>query len=295
MSTIVMNTYTSPYQLFDLSLDATPAELAAYKERLLRSLQHYGSEDLVYVKHSKVKKSLVLQLLRELEDFELRSHHQTIFQNKKLLNFLEYGQLNYFRAPHATWGQYDSDFYAFIAPYFAHQYGETLAQAIRTQNKEVLELLGQASLPRVGDFEEQCYRYANAYVEDTINALRELQERPVVNSLTKKQLVGYLPNRTIELYNLLPDYFYAARNLIGNQVYHTALALTHKFNRGDAAALLIDQGLKLRLDQSVRRNLEDLNKNFKMRHQVPSFIVWGTAAIAFLFALKYLENLFMGG
>ena len=284
-----MNAYQSPYRLFDLSIDATTAELAAYKERLLRSLQPYALNEDVYVWHSKVPKHLALQLIGELEDFEKRNHHQAIFQNKKLLNFLEYGQLNYFRSPQPSHLDYDADFYAFIAPYFAYQYGETLAQAIRTQHTEVLELLGQAALPRVGDFEEQCYHYANAYVEDTIQALRQLEEQPLVNDLSKKQLLGYLPNRTIELYNLLPDYFYAARNLIGNQVYQTALTLTQKFNRGDAAVVLINQGLKLRLDQSVRRNLEELNDNFKIRAKVPLSVVIAVVVIALLYALRYVE------
>lgn len=285
-----MNAYQNPYRLFDLSVDATVENIATYKERLVYSLQPYGLDEDVYVRHSKVPKRLALQLIKELEDFEQRHHHQAIFHNKKLLNFLEYGQLNYFRSPQPSHSDYDADFYAFIAPYFAHQYGETLAQAIRTQNTEVLQLLGQAALPRVGNFEEQCYHYANAYVEDTIQALQELQEQPLVDQLSKKQLLGYLPNRTIELYNLLPDYFYAARNLIGNQVYQTALALTQKFNRGDAASILINQGLKLRLDQSVRRNLEELNNNFKLRSKLPLSLVLAIAIIALLYGLRYLEN-----
>lgn len=289
-----MNAYQNPYRLFDLSVEATATEIATYKERLVYSLQPYALEEEVYVRHSKVPKHLVLQLIGELEKFELRNHHQAIFHNKKLLNFLEYGQLNYFRSPKPSNLDYDADFYAFIAPYFAHQYGETLAQAIRTQNTEVLQLLGQTTLPRVAGFEEQCYEYANAYVEDTIQALQELQEQPLVNDLSKKQLLGYLPNRTIELYNLLPDYFYAARNLIGNQVYQTALALTQKFNRGDAAVVLINQGLKLRLDQSVRRNLEELNDNFKIRAKVPLSLILAVVIIALLYALRYLETNYWG-
>ena len=110
----------------------------------------------------------------------------------------------------------------------------------------------------VGDFEEQCYRNANHYVENTIQELKDLQTKKELLHISERELLSYLPNRTIELYNMLPDYFYAARNLIGNEVYRLSIVLTQNFGRSDGASAMLKQGLKLKLDDTVRKNLESM-------------------------------------
>jgi hypothetical protein len=80
--------------------------------------------------------------------------------------------------------------------------------------------------------------------------------------------------------------------LIGNEVYQAALIMSQRLGRNDSAAVLIRQGLKLRLDTTVRQNLQDLLDRFKLRYKVPSFIVFGIMAVLLLFFIKFLENTF---
>jgi hypothetical protein len=290
-----MPIYINPFKLFDLPLDADETALKANQTRVQAGLQHNKETDLVYVGHNKLPKHTVLKLLKELEHYQTRQFHIAIYEHKKLLNFLEYGHLNYFRNSQPLTRTQDAAFFKFIGPYFGYQYGETLLQAIKTQDKETLSLLSATSLPMVGDFEEQCYKHANYYVESTIKELKNLQDKQDLNHMSERELLSYLPNRTIELYNMLPDYFYAARNLIGNEVYQLSIVLTQNFGRSDGASAILRQGLKLKLDTTVRKNLESMLGKFSVKSKFPSFILIGLAFVALLFMMKYIETNFLGG
>lgn len=287
-----MSAYISPYKIFELSPEANALEVEHYRGRILTQLMNYAPKDEVYFNGSTLPKEAVLELLSDLSDDTSRSYHVKIFKNKKLLNFLEYGHLNYFRVQPSEDTKKEEGFYQFIAPYFADQYSETLIQVIKTQDTETLKLLLESNLPIVADFQDQCYHHANCYVQDTINTLKSLQKDVQIEQLSERQLMAYLPNKTIELYNMLPDYFLVARNLIGNEVYQAAQVMAQRFGRNDSATILIRQGLKLHLDTTVRENLQSLLNQFKLRYKMPSFVVLGVLAVLLLFFIKYLENTF---
>ena len=290
-----MPIYTNPFKLFDLPLDADEATLKTHQMRVQKGIQHNEATELVYVGHNKLRKDTVLKLLKELANYQTRQYHIVIYKYKKLLNFLEYGHLNYFRTSQPLGATQNADFFKFIGPYFGYQYGETLLQAIKTQDKETLSLLSETSLPMVGDFEDECYKDANYYVESTIKELKNLQDKQELSHMSERELLSYLPNRTIELYNMLPDYFYAARNLIGNEVYQLSIALTQSSGRSDGASIMLKQGLKLKLDKTVRKNLESMLGKFSVKSKFPNFIIIGIAFVAILFMIKYIETNFWGG
>jgi hypothetical protein len=284
-----MAIYLNPYQLFDLAIDSSETAIQANREYTTARIKHTSDSETVHIGSSTLLKKEVVRLLNELDNATIRAYHIAIFENKKLLKFLEYGHLNFFKSDARSLLPQDSDFLTFIAPYFGYQYGETLLQAIKTQDKDTLTLLASTPLPMTGDFEEQCYKHANLYVESTINELKDLQAKEELSHLSERELLSYLPNRTIELYNMLPDYFYAARNLIGNEVYQLSVVLNQNFGRSDGANAMLKQGLKLKLDDTVRQNLESMLQKFNVRATAPSFIWIGILAILLLFLIKYIE------
>lgn len=287
-----MFAYISPFKLFNLSIDSSDTVLKEHKEMMQSRLSHHKETDLVHIGSNKVLKKNALSLLKELDNYYTRQFHIAIFEHKKLLNFLEYGHLNYFRTPTTNKQPQDGEFVKFIAPYFGYQYSETLLQAIKTQDKDTLSLLSSTSLPMIGDFEEQCYKHTNQYVESTIKELKALQQKQDLLHISERELLSYLPNRTIEIYNMLPDYFYAARNLIGNEIHQLSIVLLQNFGRSDGASAILKQGLKLKLDTAVRKNLESMQKNFSIQSKVPSFIWIALIAIAVLYMIKYIELTF---
>ncbi len=170
-----MPIYLSPFKLFDLPLDSSDTILKANEVSVIERLKHNHENETIQIGLTKTLKSHALQLLKELNNYNSRQYHIAIFNYKKLLNFLEYGQLNYFRQDKKCVNIQDAEFWKFIAPYFGRQFGETLLQAIKTNDKETLTLLSSESLPMIGDFEERCYKHAAGYIGKTINELKELQ------------------------------------------------------------------------------------------------------------------------
>ncbi|MCH2023157.1 MAG: hypothetical protein MK207_11830 [Saprospiraceae bacterium] len=290
-----MLTYISPYKLFDLPLDSSEAILKANEVKVLERLKHNDENEIVQIGLTKTLKSHALQLLKELGDSNTRQYHITIFNYKKLLNFLEYGQLNYFRQEKKNSNIEDAEFWKFIAPFFGRQFGETLLKAIKTNDKDTLMLLSSESLPMTGGFEELCYKHAASYIGKTINELKQLQVQKELLHISERELLSYLPNKTIELYNILPDYFNVVRNLIATEIYSLSVVLIQNYGRSDGASAIIKQGLKLKLDESVRKNLEAMNKNFTLKSQVPTFIWVALAAVSLLYIIKFIETTFSGG
>ena len=287
-----MTTYINPYKLFDLPIDSSEQRLLQNKERIMHQIKHYTPMDDVYIDGSRVLKNTVVELLKELDNYYTRQYHITIYEDKSLLNFLEFGHLNYFRNNGTSKLPSDSEFIRFITPYFSYQYSETLLQAIKTQDKEILNLLSKETLPMTGDLEEQCFRQANNYVAGTIRDLKVLQRNHELLYMSERELVSHLSNNTIELYNLLPDYFSSARNLIGNEIYSLSMVLLQNHGRTDGASAMLRQGLKLKLDQTVRQNLEQMLRNFRFQSKVPAFVWVAMAAISLLYMVKYLETVF---
>lgn len=287
-----MKNYTSPFKLFNLKKDATDKEIALNKSYHLDRMKHVKSEEEIQIRGTKILKNLAMQLLLDLDDSATRQYHFFIFENKSLLNFMEYGQLNFLKNPQNISFFKEVDFINFIMPFFSYQYGETLIQAIKTGDKKLLDLLATQSLPTIGDFEKKCFESANDYIAITINELKELQGNQKLLHISERELVSYLPSQAIELYNILPSYFATTRNLIAEEAYRLAIVLIDRHGRSDGASAIIKQALKLKLDASVKANLEEMLQTFSFRSKIPSFVWVATAAISFLYLLQYLETIF---
>ncbi len=287
-----MSVYFSPFKLFNLSIDSSDAIFKSNHDQVIERVKYNSPDDIVQIGSTKILKSEVLRLLKELDNYYTRQFHIAIFEYKKLLNFLEYGHLNYFRNSNKVETTKDSDFWKFIAPYFGRQFGETFLQALKTNDKDTLNLLSSESLPMIGDFEDRCYKHANIYISNTIKDLRHLQLENGLLHMSERELLSYLPNRTIELYNMLPDYFTSVRNLIGTEIYSLSVVLIQNHGRSDGASAMVKQGLKLKLDDSVRKNLESMLRNFSLKTQVPVFIWAALAIVSLLYIIKFLETTF---
>lgn len=284
--------YISPFKLFNLDSDCTESAIRDNRMRVLYRIEDTASDEVVHLGSSKLKKSNIIQLLNELEDTTAKGYHQQIFLNKKLLNFLEYGHLNYFRKEADSSTAYEAGFWTFIAPYFGRQYGETLLQAVKTRDKDTLSLLSNEHLPMLGDFQEMCYQHANNYIFNTFEELQSLKGQQSLVHMSERELLSYLPNKTIEFYNMLPDYFTGVRNKIGAEIYSLSLVLVQNYGRSDGASAIVKQGLKLKLDDQIRKNLEEMLSKFTFKSQIPAFVWFALAAISLLYLIKFLETAF---
>ena len=110
--------------------------------------------------------------------------------------------------------------------------------------------------------------------------------------MSERELLSYLPNKTIELYNMLPDYFTGIRNKIGLEIYSLSVVLVQHHGRSDGASAMVKQGLKLKLDDQIRENLEDMLSKFSFKSQIPTFVWAAIAVVSLLYLIKFFETAF---
>ena len=108
--------------------------------------------------------------------------------------------------------------------------------------------------------------------------------------MSEREILSHLPDKTIELYNLLPEYFAEMRNNIASEIHSLAVVLNNNHGRDDGAEAVLRQGLKLKLDQSLRQALEQLLKQHKITTQIPTWVLVGGGVILLLFLIKFIEN-----
>lgn len=285
--------YINPFKLFNLSPNCNKEEIDRVVQETSATLAAYPDDLKVYIHGSKYLRAQVERVLAEVQVAEKREFHAKLLAHKDLLNFLEYGHLGYFKSARKGLQNESKSFYEFIAPYFGYQYSESMLQAIKTTDEEALQLLASESLPLDTEKEQDYYGAANNYVQDTIKELKKLQERQELISMSEREMTSHLSDTTIKLYNILPDYFYATRNLIAHEVYNLAMVMTTNYGRSDGAQTMLKQGLKLKLDEKVKQNLEDLldKYSFKMS-RIPTWVILGLGIILLLFLMKYIETTF---
>jgi hypothetical protein len=287
--------YLNPFKLFDLSPEALPNTA----ERKLLFWEQKGARvqegELLLVGSERVSKEYLMQLIQELRTPEFRAFHKLIFEQRYLLNFLEFGHLAYFYESIDTSYMEDASFLEFVMPYFSERFSEVLLQATQSDDFELIELLNTKALngKKEGVVEEAFYGETSNYIKDTILRLQTLQRNYEIKSMSERELVSFLSNQQIKSINALPAYFKQSRNLIAREVYVLSEILIHHFGRADGAAVMLRQGLKLDLDEAVRSDLEAMLGRFNFKTQVPMFVWIGGGVILLLFLLRYIENTFM--
>lgn len=282
--------YHNPFRLFRLEPKTVDAErirelqqnidteFAAFS--LYESINYYGS---------KLTLQELRRALRELQDVETRTFHEKLLEQPELLNFLEYGHLSYLhnRVQYAE----DPLLMEFVAPYFAHQYNEALLQALKVQDKETISLLSGQKLPLFEDFDNMYYHDAAQYLDGTLRNLQTLREDPRLYIMSERELAMQLPDKTIEVYNMLPEYFDDARDMIGNQMRIIAQVFVMEAGRQDGAVAIINQALKLKLSEKLRKELTSYKKQLNPGFgRIPLFVTIGIGVVLLLFLLKWMEN-----
>ena len=281
--------YINPYRLFNI--DTISAEhLSEIKNQVDTRFAAYAPNEVVTYNGTKLLKAELLRLVHEMKDSVVAAYHKKISENHELYNFLEYGHLNYLL--HRSEYLENPELMSFVAPYFAHQYSETLVQSLKTQDKETLEMLARQSLPQVeGDNDIAYYQTTAQYVDNTLTDLKALQEDSRLNFMSERELISHLPDKSIELYNMLPEYFAEARNMIGQQAGVLAEALLHNYGRRDGATAMINQALKLKTGPELTLRLQEFKKMLKPGFpKVPMFILIAIGVIGLLFLMNWIEQ-----
>jgi hypothetical protein len=263
--------YINPFQLFNLDpQNTTQEDIESLIASANQEFSSYGAYEEVNYKGTKLLLTDLRRLLNELNDPHSFEMHKEVFTHKNLLNFLEFGHLEYLkkRVPYKE----DPQLMEFIAPYFAEQYSQTLGQALKTADKETIECLARQDLPRFDEYGQEYYQAAVQVLDKSLKSLQEMQENPRMLYLSERQLMSTLPDKTIELYNLLPPYFTEARDLLAHEMLKLGELLLRQYARRDGALALVKQAKKLELSPKLEAHLDYLSSGLKPR--LKNFPIW---------------------
>ena len=282
--------YHNPFQLFAVEPAELEPKLAAIEQDIRQRLQHIADDaEIVAIRNQRLRKGEWLFWLGQLAEPEKLAAHLEIAARRPLANFLEFGHLGFFEQPVDTefWGSAAAQF---VRPFFIFQYAEALLQALKTQNERDMELLQRLPFELTQAEFDSYFGEISAYLTRTATDLKALSENQALTYLSERELMSHLPDTTINVYNYLPQQLSGVRNWIGDAVGRIAMYMSVQLGRPDGAIALVRQALKLKLDESLRRDLEQLLTTHKSRNRTPAWILIGVAAVLLLFFLKYLEN-----
>jgi hypothetical protein len=289
--------YINPFIVFGIRPNEFEKQWAGVKNQLEKTLTQYNLSAKVPFLSYEYPKQTFLQLLDALDNPSTRAYHAKIWEERALYNFLDYGHLNFLKSEHLEEKVkgFEPDFIDFIRPYFDIQYQDALLQAVKSQNSEDLDTLSRCPQILYSNHTTAAPDIAEpiqTLLDTTAQELEELAQSPKLGYISERELVSYLSDTTIEMYNQLPDYLADTRNHIANTVGQIAVFMAVQLGRADGAEAMVRQALKLKLEDSLRKDLEQLLTHQSTRNKVPAWILLAVGAVAVLFFLKYLETNF---
>ena len=281
--------YHNPFKIIGLipnNFSEADLDLAAAQLRLLPA----DSSNLVNIRGLKISRFDLEKLIEEIKDPIKRALHEEIFHHNELLNFLEYGHPGYLKNRKDYHEK--EDLMQFVAPYFAFQYSEQLVQAIKSQDIEAVKLLAAQELPEKEALENEYYYDSKFYMEEQLQDMDALQDDPRLYIMSERELSMQVSDKSIELYNNLPDYFLFIRDDMAISLRNTSQTMAAQ-GRREGAEVLLKQASKLKLNQSLQKDVKSLQKQINpLMGKWPLFLMIGLGVIFLLFLIKWIESTF---
>jgi len=281
--------YYNPFKILGLTPDTfSESELNSAAEKL-PSLQS-DSSGMVNIRGVKINRFELEKLIDELRDTDKRALHIALFHHNELMNFLEYGHPGYIK----NRKQYTENkaLMEFIAPYFAFQYSEVLVQAIKAQDIETLKLLAEQELPLKEALENEYYYDSKFYLQELLEEMDRLKDDQRIYIMSERELSMQVSDKSIELYNNLPDYFIPIRDEMAISLRNTSQVMAAQ-GRREGAAVLLKQASKLNLSQPLQKEVKSLQKQINpLMGKLPLFLMIGLGVIFLLFLIKWIESIF---
>jgi hypothetical protein len=280
--------YHNPFKIIGLTpSNFSESELDIAAEKLL-SLP-LDSANMLNVRGLKINRFDLDKLIDELRDSSKRKLHEELFHHNELLNFVEYGHPGYLKNRKAY--NENEALMHFVAPYFAYQYSEVLVQAIKAQDIETVKLLDEQELPQKELLENEYFYDAKFYFEEVLQEMDALKDDQRLYIMSERELSMQVSDKSIELYNSLPDYFLSIRDDMAISLKNTSEAMAAQ-GRREGAAVLLKQASKLKLNQTLQKDVKQLQKQINpLMGKLPLFLMIGLGVIFLLFLIKWIESL----
>lgn len=236
--------YVNPFVLLNVKttgeLKDNPKALQKAKQAVLREIELEEGK-VAWLPGLAIDKSTAMALFEQLSDEVQWVAHKSVFNNRRLCDFMSRGDLQYFLAedevpeeielPH----EHGARFLEIIGPPFAQQFSDVLVKAIERGDVDAVECLLDGRRQALPEHEEHCFEGARRALLRRCEALQSLalESEARTVTLTETELV-LSRNRFRELLDHLPAEFHEVHLAVGRAL--RTLSVNHYNREYDAEA-----------------------------------------------------------
>ncbi len=228
------------------------------KKRLLAEFE-LNQDSVIELKGQTIDRTTVLKLFESLEQNDQWDWHLRVFQQPKLLAFLEESSLALFYSGDITLLQAEPDgFRAFIAPHFAAAFNERLFHAFRQKDEEEIQIMVTHLLPIPSTHHAACFKDTYRHLHSKIVEIEAHTQQILDGATPKTEVQDWIDEMLISILNLLPEYFQGIRDRYAVALEELAIAVHNIHQRASLGIIVIRQGLKLTLMEATRQRLQHI-------------------------------------
>lgn len=228
------------------------ALLKRVKKRLFSEFELLDSAT-IFIGDNEFDKNAILHFFDKIEKDKALYQHWQIYQNKPLLEFLEKGDLTFFKRSNAIEEIItDEKLFHYISPYLVEQFNDELYEAIRKNDIRQARLLSKSIQALKNREETNAYQKTYRYLRGKIQDLKLTAEnaKNTQHRVLDSEVENFLHPSFMTIFNLLADhYFERIRNEYAIQLETLAVNLHNTSRRTDLGIECLEAGLELNLNE----------------------------------------------
>lgn len=207
-----------------------------------------------------------------LADPEKREYYLFLADNQALSQFLQSGETSIFRNFRQEAIYKDKSFVSFISPFFAESYGLAYVQALKNQDKDLLQKMNnQVSLITKEDFEKVSQKNKE-YLEQLTKEIKQLgEEIDNEESIYNDNNIAKLPKNIVakisgECINLVSNYLQTQRNQLTQALRNLSVSVFNAFDNDIVAYEIIKLVTAIQTDGLVAKNISEAYEQLSEIH-----------------------------
>lgn len=250
--------YINPYLLLGFNnnfesiseLEIKKAKRRIFSEIELSDEQSYNYQGL------HLNKGDVVKIIEELEYPVKKIFHLQLTNDKKLLNFLSNGNIEFFTNYVGQKTYANKNFIEFISPYFSYQYDFIFKAALLKKEINILRPLLSVSPLVTKNYYEKCFEntYKNVeQIKDDLSKVADeikIKKEDYINKSVKIKK-GILDKIDCHILNLLPEYFQDLNTKIAAQLNRLSVVVNDELSDYELALYISELAIKLKSDSSI--------------------------------------------
>lgn len=207
-----------------------------------------------------------------LSDLEKREYYLFLAENQALSQFLQSGETSIFKNFRQEAMYKDKGFVSFISPFFAESYGLAYVQALKKQDKDLLQKMNnQVSLITKEDFEKASQK-TKEYLEQLTRDVKQLgEEIDNEESIYNDSNIAKLPQNILvkingECINLVSNYLQTQRNQLAQALRNLSVSVFNAFDNDVVAFAIINLATAIQTDGLVAKNISEAYEQLSEIH-----------------------------